>query len=43
MKLISSRLALLATLLAIVVPAAGRAEDTSTVSARELQAKILIL
>ena len=40
MKLISSRLALLATLLLIVVPGAGRAEDTSTVSARELQAKI---
>jgi cytochrome c553 len=40
MKLISSRLALLATFLAIVVPGAGRAEDTSTVSARELQAKI---
>jgi cytochrome c553 len=40
MKLISSRLALLAILLVIVVPGAGRAEDTSTVSARELQAKI---
>jgi len=40
MKLMSSRLALLATLLAIVVPGAGRAEDTGTVSARELQAKI---
>ncbi len=40
MRLISSRLALLAILLVIVVPGAGRAEDTSTVSARELQAKI---
>jgi cytochrome c553 len=40
MKLINSRLALLATLVAIFVPGAGRAEDTSTLSARELQAKV---